>query len=95
MNFEEFDNSGSSWEEFPLNFVAKCIQGHTFCFECMNKNAANLQIMGKFSFECLDVTGCRAKFSTVEVDRFLSRNSITSDNTWPAETSPKVQIQWN
>jgi E3 ubiquitin-protein ligase RNF216 len=68
--------SGCCFDDCPANVMTCCSDGHIFCLDCAKKNAETTVGNGGFIFRCMDVSGCKAEFTTAEVVRFVDAKTI-------------------
>jgi E3 ubiquitin-protein ligase RNF216 len=72
--------------------MTNCGEGHLFCLECAKRNASETVGMGRYVFRCMDVSGCKAEFSSAEIKRFVDAKTIAlRDKLESAETIREVQ----
>jgi E3 ubiquitin-protein ligase RNF216 len=72
----EINGSGCCFDECPANCMTYCSDGHLFCLNCARMNAETVVGNGGYLFKCMDVSGCKAEFTTDEVARFVDAKTL-------------------
>jgi len=73
---QQVDRSGCCFDECPLNCMTACAEGHLFCLDCARRNAETTVGNGAHIFKCMDVSGCKAEFTSAEIVRFVDAKTI-------------------
>jgi len=73
---QQVDRSGCCFDECPLNCMTACAEGHLFCLDCARRNAETTVGNGAHIFKCMDVSGCKAEFTSAEIARFVDAKTI-------------------
>jgi len=68
--------SGCCFDQYPANCMTSCSDGHLFCLDCAKRNAETTVGNGKYIFECMDFSGCKAEFTATEISRFVDAKTI-------------------
>jgi len=56
--------------------MTACAEGHVFCLECAKRNADTTVGSGGYIFKCMDVSGCKAEFTSGEISRFADEKTL-------------------
>ena len=56
--------------------MTACAEGHLFCLDCARRNAETTVGNGAHIFKCMDVSGCKAEFTSAETARFVDAKTI-------------------